>query len=178
MNSSLIPPTRTVYIYRKPLLSAEQTIIKEQKLHQLKTHKENEETCPTTNSLARTFINVTNQYQKNENENELTVNLINLAKQICICKRSLQFSNTKFINIWLNHLISGKITANDSSSPLLVYHALTRHTCYLTLGPLIILAEVKWLKEQCNLLLVSSSSSTVYQGKYEIQGRRVLLDEN
>ena len=177
MDSSFIPPTRTVYICQKTLLATEQTIKKKRKLHQAKNYKEKEETCSTTKSLARTFINVTVRYQENKHDNDLTASLMYLAKQICICKRSLQFSNIEFINTWLNHMISGKITTNESVSPLLVYHALTGYTCYLTLEPLVKLAEIKWLVNQCDELLLSPSWSNVFQGKYEIRGWSFLLDE-
>ena len=179
MNSSFIPSTRTAYIYQTTLvLSTEQTIKKKRKLHQAKNYEEKKELCSTTKSLARTFINVTDRYQKNKNDKELAASLMYLAKQICICKRSLQFSTIEFINTWLNHMISAKITTNELVSPLLVYHALTRYTCYLTLEPLIIFAEIKWLINQCDELLLSPSWINVYQGKYEIRGWSFLLDEN
>ncbi|KAI9260702.1 hypothetical protein BDA99DRAFT_89892 [Phascolomyces articulosus] len=159
MDSFPIPPTRKVYI--DPNQSSLLHKTKKRKLCQTTSSNGNEETESSTASLAHAFVDLTNQNPKNSKRN-LTTNLIKLAQQICISKRSLQFSNTDFVNIWLDQLLTGKTTIISSSSPLLIYHALTRHTNYLTLGTLVIRAELRWLEDQCEQLL--SISTNVYRG--------------
>ncbi|KAI9493834.1 hypothetical protein BDB00DRAFT_357918 [Zychaea mexicana] len=151
MNVSLIPPTRTTHCDRRKTLST--SPLKKQRMNPTTMCHAITKDLDTTAGLAQRLVHVTtHMHQDTEPSNKKEEQddcLLALARQIGLCKRSLRFSEKAFVDIWLDQLL---VSTTTLSSPLLVYHALARDTC-LTLGTLIVGAELHWLTDQCQHLI-------------------------